>query len=279
MKVLIIDKDSMFSALLAGKIRAKGHDVTEKPIKSDGLEELGLSHIDAVYFDCSPMIDPKAMLFEIKRQVLSYTYTVLLSGTIDRMGALKAGCNDGLMKPLDPEWLTFSLDNAQRMVELVARLGNDKIDFPSGGGVIAKSAFNQLFLSALDRASRYDELTHLLFIRIPNYKDLTLDAGRYAADFAISKLAQTLSRLRRQSDILGQTDIHEFALLLQRPMTETEPLDAARRFADTLEHQADLTTNGSGSVAIEISLIHIPTGARDFHYITQITGQGARLSG
>jgi hypothetical protein len=40
--------------------------------------------------------------------------------------------------------------------------------------------------------------------------------------------------LRRQSDIIAQTGRNEFCLMLQRPLYETEPMEAANRFADAL---------------------------------------------
>lgn len=279
MKILIIDRDPMFSSLLASKMRAAGHEVIEKTIKNEGIEELETQKIDAIYFDPSPLNDPKPILLQIRRIVQNYPYTVLMSEGIDRRAAIRAGCNDGLAKPLDPEALTLSLTNAERMGDLVRRIGDESYDFPSAGGVISKSAFNQLFRSAIDRVGRYSELSHVLFVRIPNYSDIKLDDGKYAADYAVSKLAQNFVRLRRQSDIMGQTDMNEYALLLQRPLTDTESMDAAKRFAQAMNEQNDITSNGVTDVRVEISLIHLPTGSLDFEFLTIVKGQGARSAG
>lgn len=40
MKILIIDRDSMFSNLLASKIRAAGHEVFISAVKNDGIEQI-----------------------------------------------------------------------------------------------------------------------------------------------------------------------------------------------------------------------------------------------
>jgi DNA-binding response OmpR family regulator len=279
MNILIIDRDPMFSALLAGKIKAAGHTVIEKSIKNDGVEELGIRQIDAVFFDPSPMNDPKAIIFQIRRVVNTYPYLVLLGNDLTSWDGIAAGCNDVLNKPLDPQALALSLDNMARMTALVNKIGDEKTDFPSRGGVISKSAFNQLFRSAIDRVARYNELSHALFISIQNYEDIKLDDGQYAADYASSKLAQNLVRLRRQSDILGQTDRNEYALLLQRPQSETESIDAAKRFASALQNQDDITSNGVTNLFLDISLVHLPTGALDFNHTHHISGQSARHSG
>jgi DNA-binding response OmpR family regulator len=279
MNILIIDRDPMFSNLLAGKIRAAGHEVIEKSIKNDAIEELGSRHIDAVYFDPSPLSDPKAIIFQIRRAVNTYPYLVLLGHDLTSWDGIAAGCNDVLNKPLDPQALTASLDNMVRMTGLVTRIGDERTDFPSRGGVISKSAFNQLFRSAIDRVSRYNELSHALFISIPNYEDIKLDDGQFAADYATSKLAQNLVRLRRQSDILGQTAQNEYAILLQRPQTETESMDAAKRFASALQNQDDITSNGVTNLVVDISLVHLPTGALHYNHSHRISGQSARHSG
>lgn len=51
MKILIIDRDSMFSNLLASKIRAAGHEVFISAVKNDGIEQISEKKIDAVFFD------------------------------------------------------------------------------------------------------------------------------------------------------------------------------------------------------------------------------------
>ncbi len=279
MKVLIIDRDTMFSSLLASKIRAAGYEVIEKSIKNDGLEEMDTKQIDAVYFDPSPLNDPKAIIFHIRKAVHTYPYLVMMTAEGDQRAAIEAGCNDVLAKPMDPQALSASLANMERMSILVNRIGDENIDFPSRGGVISKSAFNQLFRSAIDRVSRYAENAHVLFISIPNYDAIKLDDGKYAAEYAVSKLAQTLVRLRRQSDILGQTRENEYALLLQRPQTETESIDAAKRFSAALDEQGDITSNGITDLHIDVSLVHLPSGQLDFNRVSRIKGQGTRHAG
>lgn len=279
MKVLIIDRDTMFSNLLAGKIRAAGHDVIETTIKNEGIEQIGTNKVDLVLFDPAPMNDAKSILLQIRRMVHTYPYLVMMGTDMDSATAIKAGCHDGFLKPIDPEALKTTLKNAERMVDLINRIGDDELDFPSAGGVISKSAFNQLFISAIDRASRYGEDSHVLFISIPNYEDIKLDDGKYAADYAASKLAQLLARLRRQSDILGQTDYGEYALLLQRPQSPTESMDAAKRFSAAMDDQQDITSNGMTDVGIDVSLVKIPSGSLEFQRRTLVSAQGARDSG
>jgi DNA-binding NarL/FixJ family response regulator len=266
MKILIIDRDTMFSSLLAAKLRAAGHDVIESAVKQDGIEALGSSNVDVVYFDPSPMTDPKGLLLQIRRMVYTYPYLVLMGHGTSRMDAVRAGCNEALSKPLDPQKLSETLENAARLCPIIQRLGDTRYDFPSAGGVISKSAFNQLFISAMDRVSRYEETARVLFIGIKNYDDVKLDEGKLGADMVVSKLAQNLSRLRRQSDILGQTEKKEYALLLQRPQGPMEAMDAARRFGAAIDSLKDLSESGLSPVELYVNMIDLPSGTLEYEH-------------
>lgn len=276
MKVLIIDRDAMFSNLLASKIRSAGHEVIETTIKNDGIEQIGTSKVDVVYFDPSPLTDSRSILLQIRRMVHTYPYLVMMGQGNDRLESIRAGCNEGLAKPIDPTALALSLQNAERMCGLIRRIGDESFDFPSAGGVISKSAFNQLFISANDRVSRYGEEATVLFISVVNYDDVKLDDGKYAADYAVSRLAQALVKLRRQSDILGQTAVNEYALLLQRAQSATESTEAAKRFSAAMDELTDLSSNGIGDIHIEVQLVQLPSGGREFHRTSVIKGLGSR---
>jgi GGDEF domain-containing protein len=139
-------------------------------------------------------------------------------------------------------------------------LSDDSEDFRSAGGVIAKSAFNQLFLSSIDRADRYGERAFMLFISIENYNHIGETLGMVEAEIATAKMAQHLVRLRRASDIIGQTHVNEYALLLLRPSTETEPQDAANRFAENLSRLTDIAIQPFMEVDFSVRLIDLPTG-------------------
>lgn len=270
MQILIIDRDPMFSSLLASKMKAAGHDVIETSVKNDGIEAIGTAKVDAIYFDPSPMTDPKSILLQIRRMIHTYPYLVMMGENVDRMAGIKAGCNDGLSKPLDLTALFESMQNAERMCALIKRLGDTSYDFPSAGGVISKSAFNQLFISAMDRVSRYAETSRALFFSVSNYDDLKLDEGKFAADSVVSKLAQNLSRLRRQSDILAQTNVNEYALLLQRPQGPSEAVDAGKRFAIAIDGLHGLCENISSDVAVDLTLVDLPSGTLEFSHASRL---------
>ena len=79
-----------------------------------------------------------------------------------------------------------------------------------------------------------------LAISVDNYHEVKNLDGAYYADYAVSKMAHHMVRLRRQSDIIGQTGVNEYSILLQRTENTKEALDAANRFAATFDEIEDI---------------------------------------
>lgn len=260
MKILIMDRDKLASQMIRSKLEPEGYEIVEEPLKNDAIERLKTEHFDAVFVDPAPLPQAQPVVLEVRRNAKTYPYIVLMSQTAATEEAFRIGCNDILQKPTSGADIREKAHNAARMTALVNWLGNEKEDFPSAGGVISKSAFNQLFRSAIDRAGRYGELSFVVIITLENYDDIKLDFGAYASDYAVSKMAYHLVLMRRQSDIIGQTGKNQYALLLQRPLSETEPVEAAARFAAGLGELDDIAPPKCDAVNISVQLIHLPTG-------------------
>ena len=269
MKILVIDRDPLTTQLISTRLNAAGHHVVVEAVKNNAIERLAVETFDAIFIDPAPLSNARPVILGIRRSGRGYPYIVLMSNSIDREEALKAGANDVLLKPVDGSGLEKMVDCADRLTRLVKRIGDESEDFPSAGGVIAKSAFNQLFLSCLDRADRYGERSFLVFIGVKNYDEVLQMDGPYPANTLSAKLSQTLVRLRRQSDIIAQTGKSEYCLMLQRPHYETEPMEAASRFADSLSKNAELAMAGSTKVQIYVSLIDLPVGVKHADYVME----------
>ncbi|HPF77830.1 MAG TPA: diguanylate cyclase, partial [Alphaproteobacteria bacterium] len=221
-----------------------------------------------IFIDPSPMKDARAMALNIRRSAKSYPYIILMTPDedIDSGDVMQMGCNDFVQKPFDQADIHKKVDNAQRLKDLFDNLGDTSEDFPSAGGVISKSAFNQLCLSAMERGGRYNELAFVLAIAVENYKDIKNLDGSYVANYSVSKMAHHMVRLRRQSDIIGQTGVNEYSILLQRTQNLTEAMDAARRFAATFDEIDDFLPAEGKEITIRIMLTHLPTGAQPFYH-------------
>ncbi|MDH5722608.1 MAG: response regulator [Alphaproteobacteria bacterium] len=262
MKILIVDREEITIQRMANRLEPVGHKVTQEPVKNNAVERLEKEEFDVIFLDPAPLTSARPLILNLRRASGNYPYIVQMGSNIQRTEAIQAGANDCLLKPVDPEILDAQIDNAKHLTRLIKRISDDSEDFPSAGGIIAKSAFNQLFLSAIDRSGRYGEKTFIVFISIANYQDIYQKEGPYEVEYATAKLSQYLVRLRRQSDIIAQTGASEFALLLQRPIYETEPLEAANRFAESISEFSDLLNSGNVKPEVHVKLIDIPIGSQ-----------------
>lgn len=276
MKILVIDRDTLTTQLVKSKLEAQGHILVEEAVKNNALERLEEESFDTIFFDPAPLNNARPIVLGIRRAVSNYPYIVLMSQDLDREDAIRSGANEVMVKPLDAGKLDGIIKNADRMTKLIQRIGDESEDFPSAGGVIAKSAFNQLFLSAIDRADRYGERSFLVFIGIKNYQEIVNSDGPHAAAYAAAKLSQYLVRLRRQSDIIAQTGKSEYCLMLQRPQYETEPMEAANRFAEALSQFDDIASSDTITVDVHVTLLDVPVGTKHVEHIIHYDKQGAQ---
>ncbi|MDD3020838.1 MAG: DNA-binding response regulator [Alphaproteobacteria bacterium] len=262
MKILIVDRDEMTANLIRSRLEPLGHTVLIHPEKGESLDAIVRDGWDVVFIDPSPLTSIKPMTMQIRRNIRRNVHLVLLSDTLDKSGAIEGGFNEFLAKPINPLAIEAIIDRAEFMNNLMRHLANDAIDFPSAGGVIAKSAYSQLFLSCIDRAGRYGETAHTIFITFENYNTISSNDGSYDAEMIAAKLAQHLVRIRRQSDIIAQIRVNEYALLLLRPLNESEPIEAANRFAESLSKCTDLPTTPYMDVELGVTLLSLPQGEK-----------------
>lgn len=270
MKILVIDRENITAQLMRTRLEPLGHRITEEAVKNDAVDRLASETYDMIFIDPSPLTSARPLILNLRRAASNYPFIIQMGHEGSQVEAIQAGANDFMTKPLDHQLLDEKVGNARYLTSLTKRIGDDSEDFPSAGGIIAKSAFNQLFLSAIDRADRYGERTFIVFISVTNYRDIYEREGPYAADYSVAKLSQYLVRLRRQSDIIAQTAKYEYALLLQRPVYETEPTEAANRFAEAIAKFKDLFKTEGIPPEVTVKLIDLPVGSCIVsHHITK----------
>lgn len=259
MKVLIIDKDALSCQLLQTRLNDRGCDVTCEPDKNAALDLLKETDYDVIMLDPTPVQDARPIIISIYKTIRGRyePQFLVLSKTIDQEAALAAGANDLVSKPVSPQALEEKMLNMERLIKHTHQLAQPD-SHEALRGVINKEAFNELFLSAIDRSHRYAERSFVVFIEIKTDKK-TFEA-----------LSNRIRYIRRQSDVIGRTGVHEFGILLQRPIYESEPFDATTRFTEVLsQHVSEL--DGAPDVEIDLRLVEIPIGQRHIH--TRVTPQ------
>ena len=263
MEILVIDRDSLNSQLIASKLLAEGHIVVMEPNKNEAIDKIAKNNFACIMLDPAPLSEAQPIINGIYKNINSAAvkpYIMLLSKNATTEAAVISGCNDVLLKPLDASDLYTKIENAERFMEICHYLGQEDKEI-SALRMINKSAFNQLFLSAVDRSFRYGERCLIVFINIGNFESIKETHGEDGAEKVLAKVAEKMNFMRRQSDIIGHIGNGDFAILLQRPQYETEPLDAINRFTETLDSfRREFDLAGVPAPEFELDLVEIPQG-------------------
>ena len=260
LKALIIDRDTDTAEMIAATLANHQIEAVIEPIKNKAFDLMRQNDFDAIFIDPAPQSDIRPMIIGMRRGNKNYPSVILTGHTMSVETAQGFGANDGLTKPLNPDLVIKSLYNCARIRALYRQFGDESTDYPSRDGVIANSAFNQLFITCLDRADRYGEKSFLINVNVRNFGIIRADEGDEKATEIAGLMKKYITRIRRLSDIIGQTDDHEFTVMMLRPARADEPLMALNRFASEFAEVHDLISISKTTVEIEISLICIPSG-------------------
>ncbi len=265
MHILVIDRESLTNQLIAAKLQSLGHTVVVEPSKNDAFDKIKAGNFDCIMFDPAPLSDARPVMLGIWKSTPKNgpkPYLLFLSKTATAEEAIMSGTNDVLVKPFSSTDIETKIGNAERLLDIMAHLAHED-NVHSTGGMIGKAAFNQLFLSAIDRSFRYGERSLVVFISMANYDEVVAASGAEAAEASLAKLTEKVTFMRRQSDVIGRLSTQDFAILLQRPQYETEPLDAFTRFCEILEKFRDGYENKAAAPTLEVSLVSLPQGSLD----------------
>lgn len=262
MDILIIDRDSLTNQLLSAKLTALGHEVIIEPNKNDALERIKGNNFDCVMIDPAPLSDALPIVVGVLRclEGRQRPYMMILSKTATEIDAINAFSHDVLRKPFSSQDIEMKVSNAKRLMDIEYDLAKQD-DIRSAGGLIGKAAFNQLFLSAMDRAFRYTEKSVIILLGMTNYDDIAAQAGQEEAEKIVVQLVEKMSFMRRQSDVIGRLGPHDFGIMLQRSSYENESIDALNRFADVLDKFVAEFAGASHAPRIELHMIELPKGA------------------
>jgi PleD family two-component response regulator len=263
MEILVIDRESLTNQLISSRLGAKGHHVVAEPNKNLAFDMIKGGKFDCIMVDPAPLSEARPVVIGIWKNIRAVVkpYLMLLSKTGTTEEAILAGCNDVLNKPLSNQDIETKIGNAERIMEICRMLAKED-DVHSSGGMIGKAAFNQLFLSAIDRAFRYGERSLIVFIEVTNHDEVVKVVGAQAFEETIKKLTEKMTFMRRQSDVIGRLGKEVFAILLQRPQYETEPMDAINRFSEVLDKFYQAFEDKRGAPKLHLRLIELPQGAQ-----------------
>jgi PleD family two-component response regulator len=271
MKILVIDRDRESCDHLQTILSGMGAEIVFEPTKNTAIELMRTQSFDAVLFDPAPQNEYRSFIMGVRRSLNSFPPILILSQTLTLADVLPAGANEIIKKPFDEAEVKKKLVDAARITSVAATMANEAEDFPSKDGIIAKSAFNQLFITCLDRADRHGEKSFLIFIAVENFDDIVKNDGQEEADKVSNALRKMISRTRRTSDIAGHIKPSEFCILLLRIVKNDEPLLAATRFAEAIKSNLDLIATSKTKAVLKTWLLAAPSG----EILVEHTAKGA----
>jgi len=262
MKILVIDRDRTSLETVESLCSENDNiDLTVETTKNAAMERLKNERFDAIFIDPAPQNDElRPFIIGMRRMCEAYTPIIVTSHKLDEADAKKAGAADILPKPIDRDVFCQLITNIQSFSLFYKKLNDETDHFPSADGVISKPAFNQIFISCLDRADRYGDKTFLMFTRIENIDDIRQKHGPEIANDLCDKLKYYTTKTRRLSDIAGRTGANEICLMLLRPNNDEEPMLAVERLSESIKGCHNLIAVDDVSATVSVSLMAIPSG-------------------
>jgi len=139
----------------------------------------------------------------------------------DIVTGLKAGANDYVVKPFEPQELMARMDVGQRLLELQLELANTQkeLSHQAHYDVLTKLPNRLLcldrFSQVLTKAKRYDQTFASLFIDLDYFKQVNDTFGHAVGDKLLCEVAERLKLATRECDTVGRLSGDEFFILLE----------------------------------------------------------------
>jgi two-component system, cell cycle response regulator len=226
-KVLIADDDPAIVRILQAHLNSGGYEVITAADGRQALELIEQHHPCYLITDWDmPEVDGVELCRRVRQLDLpSYLYVVFLtsrSGQDNLMGAMAAGADDFLNKPLRKEELLARLGAGARILRLESRLSalaaHDALtELPT------RRAFQVMLSKEWDRAHRYRLPLSVVMFDIDYFKRINDTYGHHVGDDVIRAIAKLLREQSRKSDVLCRYGGEEFVALLP----ETDEASAA----------------------------------------------------
>jgi diguanylate cyclase (GGDEF)-like protein len=190
-----------------------------------------------------PLVDGLELCRRIRSAALEkYTYIILLTSRDrkeDRLEGLRAGADDFLTKPADPDELTVRLEIAERILKVHAQLArqNERLAELAAIDELTGTKNRRRFREDLEllfsQAERLHSPLSMIMLDIDHFKAYNDSFGHPAGDEILRRLGATLRSTLRSHDVVARYGGEEFVVLL--PATgENEAIEVAERLRSAI---------------------------------------------
>jgi diguanylate cyclase (GGDEF)-like protein len=239
MKILIAEDLAPAALYLRRTLEKMGHETTHAP---DGEEAWRIIQSGEVSVLISDWMMPRLSGPDLCRRIRAagdgkYIYIILLTSLNDRenrLEGLRAGADDFLTKPPDPDELAVRLEIAGRILELYDELAVknarliDLATIDELTGVKNRRRFREDHELLFAQATRHGSELSILMLDIDHFKQYNDTFGHPAGDEVLRRFGKLLLASVRGHDVVARYGGEEFVVLM--PGTGTfEAFEVAER--------------------------------------------------
>jgi two-component system, cell cycle response regulator len=263
MRVLIVDDDIAYLQLLSIILKSKNHKVIEA---RDGKSAWRCIQNDPVPFVITDWMLPEMDGLDLIRRIRAadfptYTYIILLTAKHtkgDIVNGLESGADDYLTKPFDLDELRARINIGERIISLETRQRETMAQLyklatrDNLTGLLNRSALYERAEKELSRAIREQAPLSMIMMDIDHFKNINDNFGHLVGDKALCSVADSVSRKKRQYDLIGRWGGEEFLLIL--PGTDAkEALLVAERLREEVA-TTSLSLPGADPIHVKVSI-------------------------
>lgn len=246
MRVLIADDETISRQLLAMLVERLGHECSLAASGEEAWELYERSQPDMLITDwMMPGLEGPELCRRIRGSGRSgYTYVIVqtsLEGHEHVLTAMRAGADDFLVKPVQPEQLEARLVAAGRVTELHRQLARREDELAGLNQELAAEARTDALtrignrlrmgedLEVLQaRVMRYGYSYSVALCDIDRFKLYNDFEGHLAGDEVLKRVAQTLDRVKRTGDSVYRFGGEELLVLLPEQTTDSASIGLER---------------------------------------------------
>ncbi len=198
-----------------------------------------------------------------------YIYIILLTSLDrreDRLKGLRAGADDFLTKPPDPDELAVRLEIAERIIAMHDQLARQNARLAELAttdeltGVKNRRRFREDLELLFAQADRQGSPLSLIMLDIDHFKQFNDTFGHPAGDRVLRDVGSNLLAIVRGHDVVARYGGEEFVVLL--PGTEAdEAIDVAERIRSAIADHPWPSRKVTASLGVATSSIEVPDAA------------------